>query len=407
MPARNLSFPASDFVSWQDVAPRLGLAYDVFGNGRTAFKVALNKYMVATGIGTGSIFGNNGNPIVKLANVTTRALNDTNRNYVPDCDLINPDANGECGVMANRSFGHPTSGTVYDPDTMTGWGKRPFNWEFSAGVQYLLFQRVSLNVGYFDRWYGNQVVTDNRAVTAADFDRFSIPAPGDARLPGGGYTIGNLYNLQPAKVGLVDPYLTFSKNFGRDSERWRGTDISVDTRFRNILLQGGVSAGRTSTDNCELREKLPEIAPVNPYCNVSEKLQTQVKFIGSYTIPRVDVQTSAAFQSFPGPAVVADFVATNPVIQPSLGRPLSGGALNVPVNLIETGSLFGERTTQLDLRFAKLLRFGRSRSTVSLDVYNAFNANAVLQEATAYGRYREPVQILQARFARISLQFDF
>ncbi len=363
--------------------------------------------MVATGIGTGSIFGNNGNPIVKLANVTTRALNDTNRNYVPDCDLINPDANGECGVMANRSFGHPTSGTVYDPDTMTGWGKRPFNWEFSAGVQYLLFQRVSLNVGYFDRWYGNQVVTDNRAVTAADFDRFSIPAPGDARLPGGGYTIGNLYNLQPAKVGLVDPYLTFSKNFGRDSERWRGTDISVDTRFRNILLQGGVSAGRTSTDNCELREKLPEIAPVNPYCNVSEKLQTQVKFIGSYTIPRVDVQTSAAFQSFPGPAVVADFVATNPVIQPSLGRPLSGGALNVPVNLIETGSLFGERTTQLDLRFAKLLRFGRSRSTVSLDVYNAFNANAVLQEATAYGRYREPVQILQARFARISLQFDF
>lgn len=310
--------------------------------------------------------------------------------------------------MANRSFGNPTSGTVYDPDTMTGWGKRPFNWEFSAGVQHLLFQHVSLNVGYFDRWYGNQVVTDNRAVTAADFDRFSIPAPGDARLPGGGgYTIGNLYNLQPAKVGLVDPYLTFSKNFGRDSERWRGTDISVDTRFRNILLQGGVSAGRASTDNCELREKLPEIAPVNPYCRVSEKLQTQVKFIGSYTIPRVDVQTSAAFQSFPGPAVVADFVATNPVIQPSLGRPLSGGALNVPVNLIETGSLFGERTTQLDLRFAKLLRFGRSRSTVSLDVYNAFNANAVLQEATAYGRYREPVQILQARFARISLQFDF
>ena len=132
-----------------------------------------------------------------------------------------------------------------------------------------------------------------------------------------------------------------------------------------------------------------------------------MKFIGSYTIPRIDVQTSAAFQSFPGPAVAADFVATNAVIQPSLGRPLSGGALNVPVNLIETGSLFGERTTQLDLRFAKLLRFGRSRSTVALDVYNAFNSNAVLQEAAAYGRYREPVQILQARFARISLQFDF
>ncbi|MBM3820400.1 MAG: hypothetical protein FJW14_15475 [Acidimicrobiia bacterium] len=65
-----------------------------------------------------------------------------------------------------------------------------------------------------------------------------------------------------------------------------------------------------------------------------------------------------------------------------------------------------DTATILDLG-ATLLRVGRSRSTVALDVYNAFNSNAVLQEATAYGRYREPVQILQARFARISVQFDF
>jgi hypothetical protein len=408
VPTRNLSFPADDFVSWQDLVPRLGVAYDVFGNGRTAVKAALNKYMVATGIGTGSTFGNNGNPIVKLANVTTRAWTDANRNYVPECDLVNPDANGECGAMANRNFGNPISGTVYDADTLTGWGKRPFNWEFSAGVQHLLLQRVSLNVGYFDRWYGNQVVTDNRAVTAADFTSFSITAPSDRRLPdGGGYTIGGLYNLNPNRVGQVDNYLTFSKNYGRDTERWRGADVSVDTRFRSVLLQGGFSSGRTMTDNCDVRAVLPEIAPVNPYCDVAERFQTQVKFIGSYTIPRVGVQTSAAFQSFPGPPVVADFVATNAVVQPSLGRPLSGGAANVPVNLIETGSMFGERTNQLDLRFAKIVRLGRSRSTVALDLYNALNSNAVLSEAAAYGRFREPVQILQARFARLSLQFDF
>ena len=123
--------------------------------------------------------------------------------------------------------------------------------------------------------------------------------------------------------------------------------------------------------------------------------------------PGRGLPTSAAFQSFPGPAIVSNFPATNAIVQPSLGRPLSGGAQNVPVNIIEPGTLYGERLYQLDLRFSKLLRYGQTRSTLSFDLYNALNANTVLAESTAYGRLREPVSVLLARFARISLQFDF
>ena len=48
------------------------------------------------------------------------------------------------------------------------------------------------------------------------------------------------------------------------------------------------------------------------------------------------------------------------------------------INLIEPGSLYGDRINQLDFRFAKIFRFGGKRAMVALDLYNALNANPVL-----------------------------
>jgi hypothetical protein len=134
---------------------------------------------------------------------------------------------------------------------------------------------------------------------------------------------------------------------------------------------------------------------------------TQVKFIGVYTVPRIDVQVSGTFQSIPGPQVAANFVASNALVAPSLGRPLSGGAANVTVAILEPGALYGERMNQLDLRFAKILRFGQTRTTVGIDVANAFNNNAVLTESAAFGTWRRPQSILIARFAKLTVQLDF
>ena len=232
--------------------------------------------------------------------------------------------------------------------------------------------------------------------------------------------------MNPAKFGVpLDNLVTFASNYGTQIEHWNGIDVSVNARLRRgLLLQGGVSTGRTSTDSCQIVARLPEliagvglVAPIpgavatsatpQSYCHIDTPFLTQVKGLSSYTIPRIDVQLSGSFQSVPGPQVVGNYNAPNSVVAPSLGRPLAGGAPNVTVNLVRPALRYGERMNQLDLRFGKVLKFGQTRSVVSLDLYNALNSNAVLTESNAYAIFRQPQVILLARFAKISLQFDF
>jgi hypothetical protein len=105
--------------------------------------------------------------------------------------------------------------------------------------------------------------------------------------------------------------------------------------------------------------------------------------------------------------VAANFVATNAVIAPSLGRNLSGGAANATVNLVAPGSIHGDRLQQVDVSVAKILRFGRTRTTAKVDVFNVLNDNAVLTENASYARFRSPTSILQARFVKLGFQIDF
>ena len=136
-----------------------------------------------------------------------------------------------------------------------------------------------------------------------------------------------------------------------------------------MLLQGGISTGRTVTDNCEVLAQTPELnPPARRSVTRSAAFLTQVKMLGSYTIPKIDVQASATFQSIPGPSMSANYIAPNALVQPSLGRPLSGGAANVTVNLVEPGTMYGDRLNQLDLRFSKPFRVRAARGRRSTSI---------------------------------------
>ena len=160
---------------------RWARSYDVFGDGKTALKMSASRgvrqetaqtVMAVSPIGAFST----------LATSTARTWSDLNGNYRPDCDLANPAANGgECGPWLNASFANANNiavaGSQLDPDYVTGWGKRPYDWDFSASIQRELAPRFSVNVGYFRRIFGNFVVTDNQQLTAADFRTYQVLSP--------------------------------------------------------------------------------------------------------------------------------------------------------------------------------------------------------------------------------------
>ena len=261
-PNRNITFPAQPGLgALHDLSPRFGAVYDLRGNGKTALKASVNRYVLA--MGPDVSFIQLANPSRNLVTTATRTWNDANRNFIPECDLVNVRANGECTALSNENFGTVVTNLTYDTDTLTGWGKRNFNWEVSAGVQHELAPGISADLMYFRRWYGNFVLVDDLAIGPADFDPFTLIAPIDPRLPdGGGYPVQG-YDIKPAKFGVAaQPFVTLSRNYGKQEDVWNGVDATVNARPRpGLFFQGGVSTGRRIEDNCDVIVKVDNPNP--------------------------------------------------------------------------------------------------------------------------------------------------
>lgn len=145
------TYPA-DNPGWigKDISPRMGAAYDLFGNGKTAIKTSLGRCIAFTGAGgiASGLAGAN-NFATLITSSTTRIWNDTNGNLMPDCVLTTYTANGECGALANLTLGSTRPGTNFDFEQMRGWQKRGYNWQFNANLQHQLNDRIAAGFGYY------------------------------------------------------------------------------------------------------------------------------------------------------------------------------------------------------------------------------------------------------------------
>jgi hypothetical protein len=369
------------------------------------------------------------NPASTVRTQTQRVWNDADTDFVPDCDLTNGAANGECLAWVFPDFGSSVPGTRYDASIMDGWGVRPYNWEFSAGIQQEVAPRLSVSVGYFRRIYGNFNVVDNEAVGPGDFTQYSVTIPATTTrvgsLPNAGQTIGGLFDPNTNAVRNV---VKDAAEFGKQQSHWDGFDVNVDARLRNgLLLQGGVSAGKDMFDYCEIVDDVPEaltwgvlpaalLGPVAPlasttpggFCHQETPFLAQYKALASYTLPWYGIRVAGTLQSLPGPQIVGTNIYNNNnrVTSTTLNRPFTLG--QATVNLIEPGSTYGDRLNQIDLRVTKVVNVGKGRVDLNVDFYNAFNSDAVIGEIGAFGPvWRLPLTVIQPRFVKFQARWDF
>jgi hypothetical protein len=364
--------PPTDGVSYNDVTPRWGVAWDVFGNGKTSVKWNMGKYLAGAGIA--GIYAD-ANPAVRAVNEYTRTWTDGNGNRVVDCDLLNfneqdnragggdfcggptsvlgqdsvrygrdplsLDAAGTPIGLATTQCGRREQGipadvqaycAKYGDTLLEGSGKRRAEWQFGFGVQHEILPRLSAEVTYNHRKYANLTVSDqlgigcdryngadlqtcldgNASFTNAQYDFFRVVAPSDPNLPdGGGYTVR----------GIINPKTTLP--VGRPSAvsimkeleyTWNGVDTNFVWRGpRGLRLNGGTSTGRAVRDQCGTELDAPNVKARDgnaPACNPFQRWDTNVRGTAAYTIPKADVLVSTVFQWRPGVQRAANMIVS-------------------------------------------------------------------------------------------------
>jgi len=194
----------------------------------------------------------------------------------------------------------------------------------------------------------------------------------------------------------------------------------------SLTMTLGTSTGRGIIDSCAYQGVYN--SPDLRNCHDEAPFQTTLRGSATYIIPKLDVLIAGTFRSLPGipfsntltPSAAGNgavWNVPNTVVQQLLGH-LPPGALasgTTAVGLLDTAHrLYGPRTNQVDMRFAKILRFGNTRSNIGVDLINLLNSNQATAYTSTYsytaatgGSWYQPTSILQPRYARFSLTFDF
>ena len=407
------SYPRRDNIpNWKDFSPRLGMTYDLFGDGKTALKGHIGHFVV----GVQTNIAGAVNPMNSIANSATRTWADANGDFVPDCDLYSNAANGECGALGDTAFGTARITRTFDPEYLEGWDRREGNWEGSIGIQQEVLPGLSVDAAYYRRAYTNFTTTQNLLANGSHYDPYCVTAPRDGRLPGGGGNeLCGFYDVNPEKFGQVERFVTHVRNFGDQFEVYDGVDVTFNGRLPGgTLLGGGLSTGRVLRDNCEVVAEIGvgaygrQAGPTQFGCRSVPPWQSEVKVNWVYPLPW-DLSFSGNFQSIPGPQITASYTASNAQIAPSLGRNLASGSRGrATVHLIEPGTLYEKRFQQLDVRLAKRFTAGRVSVRGTFDVYNAFNSSAILGVNTRFGpAWLRPTSVLTGRLIKFGMQMDF
>lgn len=370
------SFEAQNgIINWNTVSPRLGVSWDMFGDGRTAMKGGVSRYDRQEGV------------------TLVQPLNRRNISF-QTCPWS--DANGDLRAQNNEiTFAtctgslQPALGNV-DPDL-----KRPHQWEYTVMVQRQIGSRTSVSVGYYGRRFSDLYTTVNDAVPASAYTPVTITNP----LTNEPLTV---YNQDPATRGQVRNVLKTIPEF---EHVYHGVEFQVNTRMSKATLFAGLTIGRDYGDSenagdANLRDVNNPNVLINNRGAIGFDSPYQIRGGFSYMLP-ADVQLSGSIRESSGLPQQRIHVVTTAIV-PGLTQ------VNQNVQVAERGEFRYPWINLVDLRVAKSFRFGNTKIEPTVDLYNIFNNNAVTNAVTTIGTsLGRPSAIVMGRLLRLGGRISF
>jgi len=428
------TFGPIDMPTWNSIAPRAGLVYDVFGNQKTAIKASFGKYMQAGSTG----FSESYNPLQLTA--ASVAWSDANLDGVPQGELGCVYQTAGCEInLAQLPTGFGVASLAnFDPDI-----KRMYNVEKAVSVQHELMKGVSVTGGYYRRDYHNLRRRDNTLQTFADYTAFTLYSPID----GAPITYNNVSLAKRSAINYVD------MTAGSDRKMsFNGIEYNFNARLpRGANLFGGGMSERVIAQVCDEKAN-PNLLLYCDQTQIGIPFRTQFKIAGS--VPVVwGIQAGVSFQSLPGyrygtGALSQDAgIVAGPTGQPSaalLNTPNGAGSVwlitpttaynaaspcvaqgkctagqlvdpgmtvaSLSVPLVAPNTEFGDRINQLDFNVTKTIKIGRASIQPKFDLFNALNVSPVYAvRGLNFGTtsYMQPSSILVGRVFQLGAILKF
>lgn len=377
-----------NFKNW---VPRIGAAYDIFGNGRTGIKGSVGRYMQQDA----TTFPQTYNP---MATATANlSWTDSNRDNI---------AQGEMGCVyltAGCEINFAQLPTTFgarrnrNPDAAL---KRPYQVVYNAGLTQEIRPGMGFSVNYYRREFRDITFTTNLGNPVSNFTPYNITNPLDG-------TTLTVYNASPATFNLVNELDTTSAN---NSSVYNGFDLLFNLRLSNgAVINGGSNTGRTITRTCDVVDPNYSSAASAGlrFCDQSDfgmPWLTQFKFSGTYPLP-YGFRASAVYQNSPGDMIQKTYVMSAAVFRTQTGVPLTQASVNMRLN--QPGTEYLDRVNQLDLTLSKSFPYRQVRISPEISLFNMLNNNPVLSQSTAYPNIGTPLRVLDGRLLRFQVQIRF
>jgi hypothetical protein len=383
----------ADLPNFSNWLLRVGGAYDVFGDGKTAVKGSFGRYMQQSAVDFQDLY----NPMI--VSTTDVAWTDLNGNDVADgtlgCVYLAPGCEINFAQMP-RTFGVRRN---RNPDPTL---ERPYQMVYNASLTRELKPGFGFSVNYYHRKYYDILYTRDTFKPFSAYTPYQIPDP-----RGNGQSL-TVYNIDPAALQSLNEVDSTSPN---NTSSFHSFDVLINARLGNgAFLQGGTSSGLTRARTCDVTDPNGNATYPNSlrFCDEYQfdiPWRTNFKLSGAYPLP-YGVRLSAVFQSSAGDQVIQNYVVTAAAFRTMTGVTLNQASVNVRP-LSEPGSIYYERINQLDFTVAKQFRVGSWRVTPDVSFFNLLNANPVYSQTLAWPLVGNPLRILDGRLVRFGVQARF